>query len=31
MKSAEFKTLLDKFPGWSYPVGWTAAYKAYKF
>jgi len=31
MKSADFKGFLDKFPGWSYPVGWTSAYKAYKF
>jgi len=31
MKSAEFLKFLDQFPGWSYPVGWTAYYKAYKF
>jgi len=31
MKSSQFSTFLDQFPGWSYPVGWTAAYRAYKF
>ena len=31
MKSAQFKQFLAQFPGWSYPVGWTAAYKSYKF
>ena len=31
MKSAQFKQFLGQFPGWSYPVGWTAAYKSYKF
>jgi len=31
MKSTKFKEFLSQFPGWSYPVGWTAAYKAYKF
>lgn len=31
MKSSGFQEFLDQFPGWSYPVGWTAAYKAYKF
>ena len=31
MKSNDFQQFLDQFPGWSYPVGWTATYKAYKF
>jgi len=31
MKSTQFKLFLNQFPGWSYTVGWTAAYKAYKF
>lgn len=31
MKSPQFQQFLSQFPGWSYPVGWTAAYKAYKF
>ena len=31
MQSSDFKKFLGQFPGWSYPVGWTAAYKAYKF
>ena len=31
MKSAQFKQFLSQFPGWSYPVGWTASYKSYKF
>ena len=31
MKSNDFQRFLDQFPGWSYPVGWTATYKAYKF
>lgn len=31
MKSTQFKLLLDQFPGWSYPIGWTATYKAFKF
>jgi len=31
MKSSQFKEFLAQFPGWSYTVGWTAAYKAYKF
>ena len=31
MKSAEFKRFLAQFPEWSYPVGWTASYKMFKF
>ena len=31
MKSPEFKAFLATFPDWSYPVGWTASYKAFKF
>ena len=31
MKSAEFKRFLAQFPEWSYPVGWTASYKNFKF
>jgi len=31
MKSAQFKQFLSQFPGWSYPVGWSASYKSYKF
>ena len=31
MKSPEFKQFLDQFPSWSYPVGWTATYKSFKF
>lgn len=31
MKSPDFKKFLAQFPGWSYPVGWTASYKAFKF
>ena len=31
MKSAEFKRFLAQFPEWSYPVGWTALYKNFKF
>ena len=31
MKSAQFSQFLQQFPGWSYPVGWTASYKSYKF
>lgn len=31
MKSAQFSKFLAQYPGWSYPIGWTAAYKAYKF
>ena len=31
MKSPEFKQFLDQFPAWSYPVGWTATYKSFKF
>lgn len=31
MKSTQFQQFLSQFPGWSYPVGWTAAYKSYKF
>lgn len=31
MKSGEFKTFLAQYPDWSYPVGWTASYKAFVF
>jgi len=31
MKSPAFKEFLAQFPAWSYPVGWTASYKMYKF
>lgn len=31
MKSANFKTFLAQYPDWSYPVGWTASYKAFVF
>ena len=31
MKSKEFKSFLAQFPEWSYPVGWTAIYKSFKF
>ena len=31
MKSPEFKTFLSRFPEWSYPVGWSASYRGYKF
>ncbi len=31
MKSGQFKAFLAQYPGWSYPVGWTAVYKSYKF
>ena len=31
MKGPEFKKFLDQYPPWSYPVGWTASYKSYKF
>lgn len=31
MKSGQFKAFLGQYPGWSYPVGWTAVYKSYKF
>ena len=31
MKSGDFKTFLAQFPEWSYPVGWTASYKAFVF
>jgi len=31
MKSAQFTKFLSQYPGWSYPVGWTASYKGYKF
>eukprot|EP00092_Neocalanus_flemingeri_P002862 GFUD01003060.1.p1 GENE.GFUD01003060.1~~GFUD01003060.1.p1 ORF type:complete len:914 (+),score=90.26 GFUD01003060.1:82-2823(+) len=31
MKSAQFTQFLSQYPGWSYPVGWTASYKGYKF
>lgn len=31
MKSADFKKFLAQFPIWSYPVGWTASYKSFKF
>ena len=31
MRSAQFNQFLEQFPGWSYPVGWTASYKSYKF
>ena len=31
MNSANFKTFLAQYPDWSYPVGWTASYKAFVF
>jgi len=31
MKSPQFSKFLSQYPGWSYPVGWTASYKGYKF
>ena len=31
MKSTEFKTFLNQYPDWSYPVGWTSSYKAFVF
>ena len=31
MKSPAFKEFLSQYPAWSYPVGWTASYKMYKF
>ena len=30
-QSGELKQFLQQFPGWSYPVGWSSVYKAYKF
>ena len=31
MKSPAFRDFLAQYPAWSYPVGWTASYKMYKF
>ena len=31
MKTGDFKKFLAQFPSWSYPVGWSASYRAYKF
>ncbi len=31
MKSSEFKRFLAQLPDWSYPVGWTASLKSFKY
>eukprot|EP00096_Caligus_rogercresseyi_P010754 TRINITY_DN4013_c0_g1_i1.p1 TRINITY_DN4013_c0_g1~~TRINITY_DN4013_c0_g1_i1.p1 ORF type:complete len:900 (-),score=145.35 TRINITY_DN4013_c0_g1_i1:1936-4635(-) len=31
MQSPHLKELLQSFPSWTYPLGWTATYKAFKF
>ncbi|XP_040581648.1 endoplasmic reticulum metallopeptidase 1 [Lepeophtheirus salmonis] len=31
MQSPDLQELLQYFPSWSYPLGWTATYKAFKF